>query len=263
MQTQTKPEILFTAPAGRVPSPGWAREYAHRVVTGPEIRHLKSLPWLTVVQAKAPAIFARHSRFLSVLAERTKNSSAPFKVVFLFSEGPRLRAHDFSSVLRWFPASSVEFAQGGRNGALAVEEAWAKLQKEIGETATKTFERDVLGQIKGVIEATSDLRAESGRLSAVLVAEAFGIAVAEVARSLGQSRQAVSKTPDAKSLQRGLRLFERIARLRSVLAAKDFVAWLNMARPELDNRAPIDLIRERKAAKVADLVGDMLTGAPV
>lgn len=263
MNINAKPEILFTAPAGRVPSPGWAREYAHRVVAGPEIRHLKSLPWLTIVQATAPASIARHSGFLSILAQQTKNSPVPAKVVFLFSDGPRLRAHDFSAVLRWFPASVVEFAQGARNGALAVEEAWAKLQKEMGGAPKRGPERDVLGQIKGVIEATSDLRAESGRLSATLVAEAFGVAVAEVARSLGQSRQAVSKTPDAKSLQKGLHLFERIARLRTVLAAKDFVAWLNMARPEFDNRAPIDLVRERKVAIVADLAEDMLTGAPV
>jgi len=263
MNTQIRPEILFTAPAGRVPSPGWAREYAHRVVDAPGIRHLKSLPWLTVVQAKAPASFDRHAPFLSALAKRTLSSPSPSKVVFLFAEGPRLRADDFSAVLRWFPASAVEFAQGARNGALAVEEAWAKLQKEIGGTPQSAPERDPLGQIKGVIDATSDLRAESGRLSAVLVAGAFGIPVAEVARVLGQSRQAVSKTPDAESSQKGLRLFERIARLRAVLAAKDFAAWLNMARPELDNRAPIDLVRERKAAIVADLAEDILTGAPV
>lgn len=263
MDTQHRPEILFTAPAGRVPSPGWAREYTHRVVTGPQIRQLKSLPWLTVVQVKAPGSFAKHKSFLSLLARITKHSPAPYKVVFLFSEGPRLRAHDFSSVLQWFPASSVEFAQGARNGALAVEEAWAKLQKEIGATPSASLEHDPLGRIKGVIDATSDLRAESGRLSAALVAEVFGIPIAEVARILGQSRQAVSKSPDAESRQKGLRLFERIARLRAVLPAKDFSAWLNMTRPELDNRAPIDLVRDRKVAKVADFAEDMLTGAPV
>ncbi len=259
MNTQTRPEILFTAPAGRVPSPGWAREYAHRVVTGPEIRNLTSLPWLTVVQVRAPASFAKHKGFLSLLAQRTKLSTAPARVVFLFSEGPRLRAHDFSSVLRWFPASSVEFAQGARNGALAVEGAWAKILKERAEDPR----RDPLGQITSVVRATADLRAESGRLSANRVAETFGLSVAEVAKILGASRQAVSKTPDAQALQEGLRSFERIARLRTVLPSEDFRKWLNIPRQDLGGRPPLELVRGRKASVVADLVEDVLTGAPV
>ena len=241
MNTQAKPEILFTAPTGRVPSPGWAREYAHRVVDAPGIRHLKSLPWLTVVQAKAPTSFARHAAFLSALAKRTLSSPSPSKVVFLFSQGPRLRADDFSAVLRWFPASVVEFAQGARNGALAVEEAWAKVLKERAEDSG----RDPLGQIKSVVRATADLRAESGRLSADRVAETFRLSVAEVAKILGATRQAVSKTPDAQALQEGLRSFERIARLRTVLPSEDFRKWLNIPREDLGGRSPLALVRGR------------------
>jgi len=259
MDIQETPEILLTAPAGRVPSPGWAREYAHRVVTGSEIRNLKSLPWLTVVQVKAPAAFAKHKSFLSLLAERTKHSTAPAMVVFLFSEGRRLRARDFSTVLRWFPASSVEFAQGAQNGALAVEGAWAKVLKERAEDPR----RDPLGQITSVVRATADLRTKSGRLSANRVAEVFGLSVAEVAKILRASRQAVSKTPDAQALQEGLRSFERIARLRTVLPPEDFRKWLNIPRPDLGGRPPLDLVRARKASVIADLVEDVLTGAPV
>lgn len=259
MDTQETPEILLTAPAGRVPSPGWAREYAHRVVTGPEIRNLKSLPWLTVVQVKAPAAFVKHKSFLSLLAQRTKHSTAPAKVVFLFSEGRRLRARDFSTVLRWFPASSVEFVQGAQNGALAVEGAWAKVLKGRAEDPR----RDPLGQITSVVRATADLRTESGRLSAERVAEAFGLSVAEVSKILGASRQAVSKTPDARALQERLQSLERVARLRTVLPAEDFRKWLNIPRQDLGGRPPIDLVRTRKASVVADLVEDVLTGAPV
>ena len=56
------------------------------IVSAPEIRHLKHLPWLTVVQAKAPGSFSRHVGFLSALAQRTKQSPTPFKIVFLFSK---------------------------------------------------------------------------------------------------------------------------------------------------------------------------------
>ena len=120
--------------------------------------------------------------------------------------------------------------------------------------------RDPLGQIASVVRATADLRAESGRLSAERVAEAFGLSVAEVAKIMGASRQAVSKTPDAQALQEGLRHFERIARLRTILPGGDFRKWLNLQRPSLGGKEPLDLIKA--AAVVADLVEDMLTGAP-
>src|ERR1035437_3295417 len=259
MNTQTRPEILFTAPAGRVPSPGWAREYSHRFVAWPEIRNLKSLPWLTVVQAKAPASLMKQEVFLRVLAERAKHAPFAWRIVFLFDQGRRLKAGDFSSVLRLFPTHSVEFAQGERDGAVAVEGAWAKILKERAEDPR----RDPLGQITSVVRATADLRAESGRLSADRVAEAFGLSVAEVAKILGASRQAVSKTPDAQTLQEGLRHFERIARLRTVLLTEDFRKWLNMPRQDLGGRPPLEPVRGRKASVVADLVEVVLTGAPV
>jgi hypothetical protein len=60
---------------------------------------------------------------------------------------------EFSSVLRWFPASSVEFAQGAQNGALAVEGAWAKVLKERAEYPR----RDPLGQIAFLARCPDDL----------------------------------------------------------------------------------------------------------
>lgn len=257
MEVQATPEILLTSPTAKVPAPSWARPYRHHSVTLNEIRRLHGLPALTVVQAKAPASLVKHV-FVRVLAEAAKRTFSPWKIVFLFDEGPPLKARDFSSVLTWFPTHSVEFAQGARSGAFAVEEAWAKILKERAEEP----HRDPLGQIKSVVRATSDLRTDSGRLSAFRVANVFGLSVAEVAKLLGSSRQAVSKTLDAPSLQDGLRLFERIARLRTVLQPEDFRKWLNMPRPDLGDRSPLDVVRARKAAAVADLVEDMLTGAP-
>jgi hypothetical protein len=259
METEALPEILLTAPAARVPAPSWARLYRHQSATLHQIRALRGLPALTVVQAKAPASLMKQEVFLRILAERAKHAPFPWRIVFLFDQGRRLKAGDFSSVLRLFPTHAVEFAQGARDGAVAVEGAWAKILKERAEDPR----RDPLGQITSVVRATADLRAESGRLSADRVAEAFGLSVAEVAKILGASRQAVSKTPDAQALQEGLRHFERIARLRTVLPTEDFRKWLNMPRQDLKDRSPLELVRGRKASVVADLVEDMLTGAPV
>src|SRR5438477_7367891 len=58
---------------------------------------------------------------------------------------------------------------------------------------------------------------ESGRLNAKRVATLFGLSLRETASLLGQKPQAVSKTPDAPSLQPALAAFERIAALLASL----------------------------------------------
>ena len=117
MEIEALPEILLTAPAARVPAPSWARLYRHQSATLHQIRALRGLPALTVVQAKAPASLMRQEVFLRVLAERAKHAPLAWKIVFLFDHGPRLKAEDFFSVLKRFPTHSVEFAQGAGNGA--------------------------------------------------------------------------------------------------------------------------------------------------
>ena len=77
----------------------------------------------------------------------------------------------------------------------------------------------------------------------------------------GRTRQTVSKTPDADSLQDGLAAFEQVARLRTVLAPDAFVKWLRMPNAQLDGTKPLDLLATgRERTIVAGLVEDMLTG---
>ena len=121
---------------------------------------------------------------------------------------------------------------------------------------------DPLGRLKSVIAATADLRATSGRLSARRVAEAFGLTLAQLAAAIGKARQTVWKTDDAEALQPRLFAFERTARLRTVLPESDFRSWLNMPNEQLDDRTPIELIRNGEADTVAELAEDMLTGSP-
>jgi uncharacterized protein (DUF2384 family) len=121
---------------------------------------------------------------------------------------------------------------------------------------------DPLGRLKSIIAATADLRAASGRLSARRVAEAFGMTLAQLATAIGKARQTVWKTDDAEALQPRLFAFERTARLRTVLSESDFRSWLNMPNEQLDDRTPIELIRNGEADTVADLAEDMLTGSP-
>ena len=137
-----------------------------------------------------------------------------------------------------------------------------EVEEVYGDGFLKWTYQNPLGKLARVISATSDLRAGSGRLSAKRIAAAFGLSVAELAKQLGRSRQAVSKTDDAESIQEGLAPFARVARLRAVLAGEDFRAWLHLPNEQLDGRSPSAVIREGGVEAVAELAEDMLSGSP-
>ncbi len=122
--------------------------------------------------------------------------------------------------------------------------------------------QSALDQAAEIVNATGDLRAGSGNLSAAAVATAFGVSVSQLAGWLGRTRQALGKTPDADSLQNALGFFERVARLRAVLPNTRLLKWLRMRNVQLDHKAPLELMAGRERQVVADLVDDMLTGAP-
>src|SRR5438132_8597688 len=90
-----------------------------------------------------------------------------------------------------------------------------------------------LDQWKNVVDATKDLRVANGNLSAERVAKLFGISLSQLAGWLGRSKQTVSKTPDADSLQNALGYFERVARLRLAMESDaEIRKWLRMPHPE-------------------------------
>lgn len=120
-----------------------------------------------------------------------------------------------------------------------------------------------LDTIKQVLDATADLRTRGGNVSADCVAVLYGISVSQLANWLGKSRQSVTKTPDADSLQPTLAYFERVARLRAVVNTDDeFRKWLRTDSDLLDGKSPLAVMAEGQWQVVADLVDDMLTGAP-
>jgi len=119
-----------------------------------------------------------------------------------------------------------------------------------------------LDRVREVVEATGDLRVANGNLSATAVAAAFGISLNQLAGWLGRTRQALNKTPDADSVQHELAFFESVARLRAVVPKDGFQKWLRMPNPELDDKTPLDLLASGERQVLADLVDDMLTGAP-
>jgi hypothetical protein len=120
-----------------------------------------------------------------------------------------------------------------------------------------------LDQWKNVVDATKDLRVANGNLSAERMAKLYGISLSQLAGWLGRSKQAVSKTPDADSLQNALGYFERVARLRlAVENDAEFRKWLRMPHELLDSAPPLELMAKGEWQALADYVEDILTGTP-
>jgi hypothetical protein len=262
------PSTMVTTPTGEtatILAP--LRRYHPRLAGPSEIRSLRRLPELTVVWTKEIDALLSHRTFLRTLAERLTATPEPSKIVFLFQTKSRKAkeretAQKLVELFRYFTRPfDLEVAQGIMAGEDAFNEAVAKIAAT-RQLAAARPETAGFGELKKVIEATADLRARSGKLSATNVASVFGLSLAELAALVGRTRQTASKTPDADSLQPLLRPFERVARVRAVLGQNDFRKWLHLANDELDDRTPLEAIREGKVAIVADLVEDMLTGNP-
>jgi hypothetical protein len=120
-----------------------------------------------------------------------------------------------------------------------------------------------LDQVKGVLAATSDLRVANGNLSADRVAKLYGIPLSQLAVWLGRTKQAVSKTPDADSLQNALSYFEHVARLRLLTKSDaEFRKWLRTPQESLENASSLEVLAKGEWQAVADYVDDILTGTP-
>jgi hypothetical protein len=128
---------------------------------------------------------------------------------------------------------------------------------------TAQARKSPLDQVKAVIESTADLREANGNLSAARVAKVFGVSLSQLAEWLGRTKQALSKTPDADSLQEPLGRFERVARLRMITQGDaEFRKWLRTPHELLDNAPPMKLLVRREWQTLADYVEDILAGNP-
>jgi CheY-like chemotaxis protein len=109
-----------------------------------------------------------------------------------------------------------------------------------------------------------ELRSDSGRIDAKLVAAMFDISIPVLARIIEAGEPAMYKTPDAKSVQPKLLNFERIAwsLLKLTGSVKGLRIWLNAPNPDLDKELPIDYIKDGHVEDVAAMLEDALLGHP-
>ena len=258
--TMAYPKILLTGPAQKSSIPHWMQRFSPRVVATENVRSLSRLPELTVVRAEAPAAILALQPFLKSLAKGIRKTPRPAKILFVFDGADSgVDPAKLLEVLTYFDRpADIEFIRLPGDVHFRLDETVAKIWAE--QDAEREPAADPLREIKSIIAATADLRTASGRLSAQKVGEAFGLSIAELAGLLGRSRQAVSKTGDAESLQPALAPFERIARLGAALSRSNFLRWLRMPNEQLEGRSPLDAIRDGRVTEIADLAEDMLTG---
>ena len=105
---------------------------------------------------------------------------------------------------------------------------------------------------------------DSGRIDASLVANHFAIPLSHLAKMVGVKVSTVHKTPDALALQNKLGVLERIAALlREVTTSLDGSrSWLNAPNPELENEAPLNVMKEGHIDVVLHLLEDVFVGHP-
>lgn len=144
-----------------------------------------------------------------------------------------------------------------------MEELLRQLNVALGDPPSPRARRSPLDAVAEVTESTNDLRVSNGNLSAERVARLYGVSLSELAGWLKRSRQAVSKTPDADSLQEALGFFERVARLRTLVKSDEaFRKWLRTQQDALDKESPLRVMAKGEWQTIADYVDDMLSGAP-
>ena len=275
--------LLLTSPQGKPdasefddlasgPQPDWKVESA----PASALAKWRETPDVTLVEVGKASRPGTLKAMLPALAAIQKRSGNRSFVVFSFKRRPKetesqLRGSmkTIRQALSNFPNPDrveVTFAQNAPDMAAVLEVVGAKLDlgREDGdETPTERPRPSPLDEMKEVLAASKDLRVANGNLSAEGVSKLYGISLSQLAGWLGRSRQALTKTPDAESLQGELGWFERIARLRIMLADDaEFRKWLRMPNRQLDGEKPLRWLEQKRWQDMADLVEDLLTGAP-
>lgn len=264
--------VVFSS-AGEEPAPRWARGRGIRRMPIGELLRERTLPPITVIGLNPRFVGRRRTsarttsrdqlRDLTGILASMQNVSPNSYLVFLLSDVPeeQSRSDLFEQFLE-------PFAEPQRVEITALTHRVKELLESLKAKVKLSTQRNLprpspLDGLLAVTESTADLRADSGKLSAKAIARVFGLSIKELAEILGKTRQAVTKTPDAESLQAPLEYFERVARARGIYRnGGQFRRWLRIRNPQLNNESPLSWIRAGRWQALADLVDDMLTGAP-
>lgn len=149
----------------------------------------------------------------------------------------------------------------------SLQHALSNVRRILGERAPALVELKQTKASPGAFEGSVVERLHdrnTGRLSALAVADILGISVTALAKSIGLTPSALSKRPNAKAAQRSLRELEfSIAALRRLLGSDTSMrAWLNAPNPDLGQEPPIHLLTRGSTNEFATYIKSALAGQP-
>jgi len=250
-------QVIFTSLKNEGSVPVWANSLGAESSTFIKASSSAGNPKVIVIREKSPRSYIQQGSFLQKTVTEL-SAKSPLSRIVADAGGDDYDLDVLTSVMHAFPAkygSRLDLAFGSSSLRAAVFNALAKVEHENSLP-------DPLGEARKVAATTKDLRNGEGRLSADLVAGVFGISDSALARHLGKTRQAIHKNPATGPMQRALRPYERIARLRAALSQTEFIAWLGRPIRDLDGRTPLEAIASGHAEAVADYTEDTLLGTP-
>lgn len=105
----------------------------------------------------------------------------------------------------------------------------------------------------------------SGRVDALRLADFLQLSLGDIAAILERSENEVLANPVDEGIQDCLKMVVFIAAglLELTGGSKEqMLIWLKAPHPDLDDMKPLDLMLEGELSVVADVVDDMLSGAP-
>jgi hypothetical protein len=249
--------VIFTSLHKEGSVPVWAIKLGAGRSTFIKASTSSGNPKVIVIREKSPKSYIAQGSFLLKTVSDLSTRSPSSRIVADVGQDD-YDLDTITSVMHAFPpkyGNRLDLAFGSSQLRAAVLNALAKVELERSLP-------DPLGEVRKVAAVTKDLRNDEGRLSADLVAGVFGISDAELARHLGKTRQALHKNPATGLMQRALRPYERIARIRAALSQTEFMAWLGRPIRDLDDMTPLDAIASGHAEAVADYAEDALLGTP-
>ena len=221
--------------------------------------------WVDLGQSPEPGYAATVLKRMAHLQEATPG--APF--FFISGNPPTPPAHQalVESIYTAFPRPTDVVADlvGAPDIGAAIAKFLAQRKARAGRDGPAANATTTAANPTAALRLPSaDLRTERGRLSIKRVADVFGMDVIEIGRLIGRSsKAALSKTPDAESLQEGLQPFADIAALRAPgFGDEEFRKWLRTPNEHMQDRAPLAWRRDGRVRDVGGFVHGILTGQP-
>jgi len=242
-----------------------APEFEFAAVNISDISHWKTLGdfvWLDLDHVSAKSFPQDTLEILAGLQPRKMEPS----LIFVSGKPSHRRDHSTIAdlVFSAFPRpEGIEVDLAGEPDVMSAIAKWRVLRRKSATDLPGATERSGAAHRAAQIPNYDLHDPSSGRLSADAIRKLYGVTLTQLCDWIGKKKAAVSKTPDAASLQDDLRPLAGVALMRLMVGSDEkFRIWLNTANELLERKSPLHWIADGKTLEVSDFVQDALTGQP-